>query len=144
MDRRDGLSHRDGALRQIGGKAHGVAIVPRAHGSGQLRRLGRDRLQFERPFAAQQDANQPRPQQQAETVGQRLDHSGNIGAAVQYVGHVGQNLGPALLFSGKTSRSSAGSFAEARGFKQAAQLSREGSCLGSNLFSEKVIIGVMQ
>ena len=66
------------ALRQVGGEADGLTVVAGARRIGQLRSLGRDRPQFKRSFAPQQDAHQPGAQEQAQAVGQGLDDRGNV------------------------------------------------------------------
>ena len=133
---RDRLSGGDGALRQIGGEADGLAVMPGPSRVRQLRSLGRNRPQFKRAFAPQQDANQPRPQKQAQAVGQGLDHGGDIRSAVQRMGDVRQNLGAAVLF--------AGNIAEPRRFQQAAQLAGQDRGLGGQIFVKEVVDGIVQ
>jgi hypothetical protein len=89
-------SHR--ALRQIRGKTDGLTVMAGTRRIGQLRSLGRNGPQLKRSFAAQQNANQPGPQQQAQAVGQGFDDRSDIRLSVQNMGDVGQDFGAAVLF----------------------------------------------
>ena len=99
-------------------------------GIGQLRSLSGDRAQLERSFAAQQDTDQARAQQQAEAVGQGFDHGGNVGRSVQGLGHVRQDFGAAVLL--------ARGLAQPGGLQQAAQLAGQNRGFGRQIFVEKV------
>ena len=133
---RDRLSGRDRALSQIRRKTQRLAVMPGARGSGQLRSIRRDRLQFERPLTAQQDANQLGPKQKAQTVGQSLDHCRNVWRSVERMRHVGQNLRAPVLFPG--------SLAQPRRFQQAAQLPGQDRRFGGNIFIKEIVVGIVQ
>ena len=132
----NGLSCGDGALRQIGGEADGLAVMAAAECVSQLRSLGGDGAQFERPLAAQQHGDQASSQKQTQTVRQSLDHGGNIGSSVQGVRNISQDFGAAVLL--------ARSLAEPGGFQQTAQLSGQNSGFGGKVLIKKFFIGIMQ
>src|SRR6202011_1530864 len=74
----DGLPGADRALGQIRSEADGLPVMPGANGVGKLRSLPGNGAQFERPFAAQQNADQSRPQEKTKTIGESLDYGGNV------------------------------------------------------------------
>ena len=133
---RDRLSGGDGALRQIGREPEGLPVMTGAGRIRQLRSLRRNRLQFKRSFAPQQDTNQPGAQEQAQAVGQGFDHRGNIRRAVQSMGNVRQNFGAAMFF--------ARSLAQPGRFQQAAQLSGQDGGLGGKIFVKEIVVGIVQ
>ena len=132
----DRLSRGHRALRQIGREAQRLPVVPGAGRSRQLRSFRRNRLQFKRSLAAQQDANQLGAQQQAQTVGQRLDHGGDIRRSVQHMGNIRQDFGATILL--------ARSLAQPRRFEQAAQLAGQDRGLGGQIFVKEVVVGIVQ
>ncbi len=95
----DGLTGADRALRQIGGEADGLPVMPGANGVGKLRSFRGNGAQFERPFAAQQNAHQARPQEKTEAIGKSLDYGGNIGRPVQCLSDIGENFGTPVFFA---------------------------------------------
>ncbi len=125
----DGLSGGNRALRQIGGEANGLAVMPSPEGSRQLRSFGGHGAQFEGSIAAQKNRDQARAQQQPEPVGQGLNHGVYVGSSVQRGGDFGQDFGPAVLL--------ARNFAEPRRFQQAAQLSGQDGGLGGEILIKK-------
>jgi len=95
----DGFSGRNRALRQIGGEANGLAVVPGPKRISQLRSFGGHGTEFERPFAAQKNRDQTRAQKETKTIRQGLDDCGDVGSSVQSIGDLSQNFGLAVLFA---------------------------------------------
>ena len=133
---RDRLSGSDRTLRQIGREAQGLPVMAGPRRSRQLRSLRRNRLQFKRPLAAQQHADQLGAQQQAQTVGQSLDHRGDIRRSMQGMGDIRQNFGAAVFF--------ARGLAQPGRFQQAAQLAGQDRGLGGKIFVKEIVVGIVQ
>ena len=123
-------------MRQIGGEANGLAVMPGPEGIGQLRRFGGDGAQFERPLAAQKNRNQTRAQEQPKTIRQSLNNRGDVGSSVQGSRHLGQDFGAAVLL--------ARSFSEPRCFQQAAQLPGQDGGFGGEVLIKEFFVGIMQ
>ena len=132
----DRLSGGNRALRQIGGEANGLAVMPSPKRIGQLRSFGGHGAQFEGSFAAQKNRDQTRTQQQPETIRQGLDDGGYVWSSVQRVRDLGENLGAAVLF--------ARGFAEPGRFEQAAELSSQDGGLGGEILIKKSFFRIMR
>ena len=92
-------------------------------------------MQLEWSLAAQKNRDQARTQQQAKTVGKRLDHRIHVRSAVQRCGYVGQDFGAPVFF--------ARDFDQPRRFEQAAQLSRDDCGFGCQVFVKELILRIM-
>ena len=132
----DGFSSRNRALRQIGGKTNGLAVVPSPERIGQLRIFGGHGAEFEGTFAAQKNRDQTRAQEQTKPIRQGLNHRGDVGSSVQSARDLSQNFGSAVLF--------ARSFSQPGGFEQAAQLPGQNGSFGGQVFIKKSFVGIMQ
>src|SRR5258708_18954130 len=132
----DGFSGRHGTLRQIGGEADGLAVMPSPEGIRHLRRFGGYSAQLERSLAAQENRNHARTQEQPKAISQGLNDRGYIRRSMKGGSDLSQDFGAAVLL--------ARSLAEPCGFQQAAELAGQDGGLGGGGFIKKSFIRVLQ
>src|SRR5208282_2067003 len=126
----DEFSCGNGALRQVGGETNGLAIMAGTERRSQLRSLGRDSPQLEWTLTSQKNRDQPRTQEEAEAVGERLGNGVYIRSSVQRTRYLGQHLGATVLL--------ARDFAQPGRLQQAAQLSGENGRLGGKVLGKEL------